>query len=178
LIIRRLIAPLTVAVVTVCAGQACAQGEFPATLPSQAVQPNDPAFPSVNGAATSSSFPANGTAPAPPLQAGASDECMKGFVPLREEAEKHGKLIRAAGERHAPPDEACKLIGNFGQAEIKMIKYLEKCGIPSKISDQLKAGHKNTETMQKKVCTVAQQAQRSGPSGPTGDFWTLPEKQL
>jgi hypothetical protein len=182
LIIRRLIVPLTAAVVTVCADQACAQGEFPATLPSQAVQPNDPAFPSVNGAATSSSFPANGTAPAPPLQAGPADECGSGFVPLREEAEKRGKLIKAASERHAPPAEACKLIGNFGQAEIKMIKYLEshaaKCGIPPKISDQLKTGHKNTETIQKKVCAVAQQAQRSGPSGPIGDFWTLPEKQL
>ena len=50
---------------------------------------------------------------------------MKEFVPLREEAEKRGKLIKAASERHAPPDEACKLIGNFGQAEIKMIKYVE-----------------------------------------------------
>ncbi len=46
-------------------------------------------------------------------------------MPLREEAEKRGKLIKAASERHAPPDEACKLIGNFGQAEIKMIKYVE-----------------------------------------------------
>ncbi len=64
---------------------------------------------------------------------------MKGFVPLREEAEKRGKLIKAASERHAPPDEACKLIGNFGQAEIKMIKYVEthsaKCGIPPQISE-------------------------------------------
>ena len=87
---------------------------------------------------------------------------MKGFVPLREEAEKRGKLIKAASERHAAPDEACKLIGNFGQAEIKMIKYVEtysaKCGIPPQIAEQLKNGHKNTETMQKKVCAVAQQA--------------------
>ena len=44
---------------------------------------------------------------------------------MREEAEKRGKLIKAASERHAPPDEACKLIGNFGQAELKMIKYVE-----------------------------------------------------
>ena len=59
---------------------------------------------------------------------------MKNFMPLREEAEKRGKLIKAASERHAPPDEACKLIESFGQAEIKMIKYVEanfaKCGIP------------------------------------------------
>jgi hypothetical protein len=96
---------------------------------------------------------------------------MKGFVPLREEAEKRGKLIKAASDRHAPPDEACKLIGNFGQAEIKMIKYVEtnssKCGIPPQIADQLKNGHKNTENMQKKVCAVAQQVQQRGPAGPS-----------
>jgi len=162
LIIRRLIVPLTVAVVTVHAGQAGAQGGFPAPLPGQ-VQANDPAFPPVPGQARGgdpafppvnsaaprasmggpSSFPVNGAAPitgsaferapAPPSQSSV-DECMKGFVPLREEAEKRGKLIKAAGERHAPPDEACKLITSFGQSEVKMINYVEtraaKCGIP------------------------------------------------
>jgi hypothetical protein len=140
LIIRRLIVPLAAAVVIVHAGQALAQSAFPAPLPSAGVIKNDPAFPPVNGAAPavsvgappSSSFPVNGAAPvtgsafergpAPPSQAGAADECMKGFMPLREDAEKRGKLIKAASDRHAAPAEACKLIGSFGQAEIKMIK--------------------------------------------------------
>src|SRR4030088_1413350 len=77
--------------------------------------------------------------------------CMKSFMPLRAEAEKRGKMIKAASDRHAPPDEACKLIGNFSQSEIKMIKYVEshaaKCGIPPQITEQLKGGHKNTESM-------------------------------
>ena len=187
MIIRCLIVPLTVAAVTLNVGQAFAQGAFPAPLPGQAVQPNDPAFPPVNGSAPAASigaapsaFPSGGAAPingsafertpAPP-SGGAADACMKGFIPLREEAEKRGKLIKAASERHAPPDEACKLIGNFGQSEIKMIKYIEansaKCGIPPQIGDQLKAGHKNTEAMQKKVCAVAQQAQTRGPAAPS-----------
>ena len=96
-----------------------------------------------------------------PSQAGASDECMKGFLPLREDAEKRGKMIKVASDRHAPPDEACKLIGNFGQAEVKMIKYVEanaaKCGIPPQIPEQLKNGHKNTEMMLKRVCDAAAQ---------------------
>ncbi len=194
MIIRRLIVPLAVAVVTLHAGQAFAQGAFPAPLPGQGTIKNDPAFPPVNGAASSSSFPVNGAAPitgsafergpAPPSQSGAADACMKGFVPLREEAEKRGKLIKAASERHAPPDEACKLIRNFGQAEIKMIKYVEtnaaKCGIPPQISDQLKNGHKNTEKMQTQVCSVAQQVQQRGPAGPSlsevlGSSAALPE---
>jgi hypothetical protein len=91
---------------------------------------------------------------------------------LREEAERRGKLIKAASERHAAPDEACKLIGNFGQAEVKMIKYVEAnsatCGISPEIADRLRTGHRNTDAMRKRVCAAAQQ--RGGPAGPVGDF--------
>jgi hypothetical protein len=136
--IRRLIVPLAFAALALHAGQAFAQDALPAPLPGQDADPasNASPFPPVNGAAPSASiggalapFPSNGAA------GGALDTCMKGFVPLRDEAEARGKLIKAASERHAPPDEACKLIGNFGQAEIKMIKYIDanatKCGIPA-----------------------------------------------
>lgn len=202
MIIRRLIVPLTVAFVTCHAGQGFAQSAFPAPLPGQAAPSNASPFPPVNGAAPSASvggaaspFPATGAAPvagsafergpAPPTQAGGPpDDCMKKFIPLREEAEKRGKLIKAASDRKASPEEACKLIGNFGQAEIKMIKYIEsnaaKCGIPQQVADQLKNGHKQTDAMQKKVCGVAQQAQQRGPAGPSlsevlGSSAALPE---
>ena len=198
--IRRLIVPLTAAVVTVHAGQALAQGAFPAPLPNQSAAPAGASpFPPVNGAAPSaavgapSAFPSQGSAPVssgfsgpPPQASGGAEACMKGFVPLREEAERRGKLIKAASDRKAPPDEACKLIGNFGQAELKMIKYVEtnsaKCGIPPQIADQLKNGHKNTEKMQTQVCNVAQQVQSRGPAGPSlsevlGSSAALPEAQ-
>jgi len=161
-------------------------------VPGQTVIRNDPAFPPVNGG-VSGSFPAGGTAPilgggfgrgpaSPTIPGGgASDTCMKNFMPLREEAEKRGKLIKAASERHAPPDEACKLIESFSQAEMKMMKYVEanstKCGIPPYVLEQLKKGHSaNTEPMQKKVCTMAQQR----PAGPSlsealGSSAALPE---
>ena len=109
---------------------------------------------------------------------------MKAFLPLREEAEKRGKLIKAAGDRKATPEEACKLIGNFSQAEIKMIKYIEsnaaKCGIPPDVATQMKNGHKNTDAMQKKVCGIAQQQAQKGPAGPSlsevlGSSASLPE---
>jgi hypothetical protein len=180
--------------VTFHAGHVFAQGAFPAPLPNQSASP----FPPVNGAAPSatvgapSAFPSQGTAPVtggfsgpPPQASGPADACMKGFVPLREEAERRGKLIKAASDRKAPPDEACKLIGNFGQAELKMIKYVEtnsaKCGIPPQIADQLRNGHKNTEKMQKQVCAVAQQA-AARPAGPSlsevlGSSAALPEAQ-
>jgi hypothetical protein len=204
LIIRRLIVPLTAALVTCHAGQGFAQSAFPAPLPGQAAPSNASPFPPVNAAAPAASvggpspFPATGAAPitgsafqrppAPPAQAGGQaggppDDCMKKFVPLREEAEKRGKMIKAAGDRKAGPEVACKLIGNFGQAEIKMIKFVEsnaaRCGIPQQVADQMKTGHKNTENMQKKVCAMAQQVQR-GPAGPSlsevlGSSAALPE---
>ena len=196
--IRRLIVPLTVAVVTLYVGQAYAQGAFPAPLPGRSGAPvndpafppvnraapaNDPAFPPVNGSAPTpslgASFPSGGAAPfggggqafAPPSQPG-DDACVKGFMQLRAEAEKRGKLIKTASDRHAPPAEACKLIGNFAQVETQMVKYVEthaaKCGIPPQISEQLKTGHKNTELMQQRVCAVAQgggaQQKPAGPS--------------
>jgi len=185
LIGRRLIMPLTVVFLTIQCGAANAQGAFPAPGRTM-VAANDPAFPPVNGAAPvasfgapSASFPVSGTAPVSSAfspaqpQASGPDACMQGFLPLRQEAEKRGKLIKAASDRHAPADEACKLIGNFAQSESKMIKYVEthaaKCGIPPQISDQLKNGHKNTEAMQQKICAVAlqQQQQQKGPAGPS-----------
>ncbi|APG08339.1 MULTISPECIES: hypothetical protein [Bradyrhizobium] len=185
--IRRLMVPITAAMVTLGAAGAHAQG-FPAPLPGQA--PTSSAFPPVNGSAPSASvgaapqgsFPVNGAAPvggagafsaAPPTQGGPGEDCMKTFMPLREEAEKRGKLIKAASDRHAAPEEACKLIRNFSQAETKMIKYIEanasKCGIPAQVSAQMKDGHKNTEAMATKVCNVAQQMQNQprGPAGPS-----------
>jgi hypothetical protein len=183
LTIRRLILPLTVAAIAIGIGDVRAQGAFPAPLPGQAAPSGASPFPPVNGAAPSASvgaFPTNGAAPigggmmggSPPPQGGGSpDVCMKDFMPLRQEAERRGKLIKAASDRHATPDEACKLIKNFGQAEIKMISFVEshltKCSIPPQVADQLKNGHKNTETMQTKVCAVAAQVQQRGPAGPS-----------
>ena len=199
--IRHLMVPFTAVMVTMGAAGAYAQSAFPAPLPNQA--PTSSAFPPVNGSAPTasvgvapqSSFPVNGAAPiggagafsaAPPTQGGPGEDCMKAFMPLREEAEKRGKLIKAASDRKASPDEACKLIGNFGQAELKMIKYVEtnsaKCGIPAQIADQLRNGHKNTEKMQKQVCGMAAQVQARGAAGPSlsevlGSSAALPEAQ-
>jgi hypothetical protein len=204
-IFHRSIVPLTLAFFAVHAGQALAQGAFPAPLPGQAAPSSASPFPPVNGAAPTASigaapspFPSGGAAPVAgtgfqrpagpqPQQGGAGqDACLQAFVPLREDAEKRGKAIKAASDRHASPQEACKLITSYAQAETKMIKYVaghaQKCGIPPQISDQLKAGHKNTEDMLKKVCNVAQQQaqQQQAPAGPSlsevlGSATVLPE---
>ena len=103
---------------------------------------------------------------------------------MREEAEKRGKLLRVAGSKHAGPDEACKLIKSFIEAELKMIKYVEtnsaRCGIPPQIGEQLKNGHKHTDEMKTKICTAAEQMAKRGPAGPSlsevlGSATQLPE---
>lgn len=89
-------------------------------------------------------------------------------MPLRTDAEAKAKAIQAAGKRKAPPQEACKLIGSFAQAETKMIKFVEanaqKCGIPPQVGEQMKKGHANTTQLQTKVCAAAAQ----GPAAPAG----------
>ena len=202
--IRQLIAALIAAAVTFHAGQVLAQGAFPAPLPGKAGTVNDPAFPPVNGAAPATAFgtappvaPSFGNAPAPasfpgpggtpfaapPTQGGPPDNCMKEFLPLRQETEKRGQALKVANDKRLGPDVACKLMGSFIQAEVKMIKYVEtnsaKCGIPPQISEQLKKGHKGAEAMQEKICNAAAQAQK-GPVGPSlsdvlGSATALPE---
>ncbi|MDO8979497.1 MAG: hypothetical protein Q7V17_09740 [Afipia sp.] len=196
----RLIASLAAATFVMHAADVRAQGAFPAPLPGQAAPPpasNASPFPPVNNAA--SPFPpVNGataapvrqqpssnafSAGAPPVGGGGfgapqqqagpppgAEECQKGFLPLRADAEAKAKLIQAAGKRKAAPQEACKLIANFAQAETKMIKFVDanaqKCGIPAQVSDQMKKGHANTSQLQQRVCAAASQAQ-AGPAGPS-----------
>ena len=96
--------------------------------------------------------------------------CEDGYGSLRDDVERKGKLVREASGRHARPDEACKLVGAYAQAEVKMIKYLEtnaqQCGIAPQIVERLKSGHKNTEGLERKVCAIAQETQQRGPGAP------------
>jgi hypothetical protein len=198
LIIRRLIVPTVAAVFTMHSLPVHAQSAFPAPLPNQAASspfpaplPNQSAAPAAAEPSpfppvgASGAFPAAGAAPiagggggfAPPPQAApmgqqaGGEACMNEFVKLRQEAEKRGAAIQAAGKRKAPAAEACKLITAFAASETKMISYVvtnaKRCGIPGEIADQLKKGHQNTSGMQKKVCDIAAQQQQRGPAGPS-----------
>jgi hypothetical protein len=105
---------------------------------------------------------AQGTLPASPPGQVERDACMKEFVHLRKGAEARGKLVKAASARHAGRGEACRLIRNFGQSEIDMIKYVEansaKCEMPPQTGARLRARHENTEAALAKDCM------------PVGDF--------
>lgn len=141
--IRPALRPLVAFAAMVLAGEALAQGPMPA------------------GAQTNPSAPAGASRP---LGGGFKPppSCLKEFTPLRDETLLRGRLIRAAGERHAPNAEACRLVHDYELAQSKMIDFAvahaETCGIPAKITDQLRAGHENTVALMKKVCTLTQRA--------------------
>jgi hypothetical protein len=94
--------------------------------------------------------------------------CVKEFLRLRGIAEKRAAAIRAASERKAPPQEACKLFNSFSAAEAKMLKYATDnsvwCGIPPEVVTSLKNAHAKTNEMRTKICKVA----AAGPPRPPG----------
>ena len=76
-----------------------------------------------------------------------------------------GLAAKAAGQKHAPREEMCKLITTYAAAEAKWVKFTEtgvqSCGIPAQIATQLNKVHTNTEQTREKVCAAG-----PGPGGP------------
>jgi len=101
-----------------------------------------------------------------------ADECKNEFAPLRDEAQRRGKLVKDASVRHAPADETCGLIRSFVEAEIKMMDFVEAqataCAVPASVLEQLKSSSRTTQALQVKICNAAHQPQTSSP--PKGDF--------
>jgi hypothetical protein len=163
---RRRIPALTMVLIAVGGADGRAQGAWPGqTAPI-------PGLVGTQGRVANNGGLQIGAAMAPfPPTGGLQDRCTADFHPLREEAERRGKLIKDAGQRHATPDEACGLIRSFGQSEIKMITFIEahptQCWHLAQVAVELRRGHQNTDRMQTKVCAMVGQRQ---PAGPVGDF--------
>jgi hypothetical protein len=106
------------------------------------------------------------TAAQPPGPAGQgngtpnADECKNEFAPLRDEAARRGQLVKDASARHAPTDEACRLIRSYVEAEDRMVDFVEArataCAVPASVLEQLKRSNRTTEALQIKICNVAQ----------------------
>jgi len=95
--------------------------------------------------------------------------CATEFFKLRDTAGKKAEAIRAASQRHAPPQEACGLFNAFSAAEAKMLKYAIDnsvwCGIPPQIITQIKEQHAKSNEIRTKICQAAAAPPR--PAGPT-----------
>ena len=101
-------------------------------------------------------------------QQGPPPECQQ-LLTLRDETQKHGQALSAAGKKKVPPDQACKLFKAFLAAETKMIKGLDqlgpRCGVPSDVAKKVKAQHVQAEGAAKNICDAAAQGPR--PTGPS-----------
>jgi hypothetical protein len=89
------------------------------------------------------------------------------FPSLREDVEKAGALLKAAGDRKAPREEACALFKAFVPKEAKMLKFLETnrtvCGVPPNVLTQIRSNHASSIRVRNQVCSAAPAAAQ-GPS--------------
>ena len=95
--------------------------------------------------------------------------CLQEFMKLRADAEHKAAAIKAANDRKATAQEACRLFNAFSASETKLIKYASDngtwCGIPPQAIEEMKKGHKHTDEIRTKVCQIAAAPPR--PSAPS-----------
>jgi hypothetical protein len=124
-------------------------------MPSSPGMPGAPGMPGMPGAGF-------GAPQAPP------PACQQ-LLTYRDETQKHGQALQAAGQKKVPPEELCKLFTAFLGAETKLLKGLEAnsalCGVPADVIKNVKAGHAKASQIGKQVCDVAAQGPR--PTGPS-----------
>jgi len=99
-----------------------------------------------------------GGMPVPPPQQGPAPACQQ-LLTLRDETQKHGAALQAAGQKNVKPDEICPLFQAFLAAEAKMIEGLEEnsatCAVPAEVIRQVKFAHDKATRMGKHVCDAA-----------------------
>jgi len=107
-------------------------------------------------------------APQPSQPAAPPPACQK-LMSLRDETQKTGLAVQAAGKKKASPAEACKLFNVFAAAESKFARGLEEgkaqCGVPDEVIKRTKAELEQISQIRKQVCELAAQGpQNAGPS--------------
>src|SRR5262249_21980151 len=100
-------------------------------------------------------------------QQGPPPACQQ-LIAYRDETQKHGKALSAAGQKKAPPEEICKLFKAFLASETKMIKGMEElsatCGVPPDVIKAVRENHGKASQMGKQVCDVAAMPKQTGPT--------------
>ena len=124
--------------------------------------PGMPGSPGMGGPGMASPFGA------PPPQQGPPPACQQ-LLAMRDETQKHGAALQAAGQKKAGPEEVCKLFKAFLASETKMIKGLKEnsatCGVPPEVIKSVTAAHGKASEMGKHICDAAAQGPR--PAGPS-----------
>jgi hypothetical protein len=151
---------LAVVLAAASAGPAGAQfGAIPG-MPGMPIGPGIPGAPGIPG--MPGLGPPAGQPPAPP-------PACQHLMALRDEAQKNGLAVQAAGKRKASPAEACKLFNTFVVSETKFIRGLEEnkaqCGVPDEVIKRSKVESEQVSKIRTQICEVAAQGpQNAGPS--------------
>lgn len=126
--------------------------------PSAPVQAQPSPFPTPGQAGAfpqTGSFSPGGPRAAPPPQAAPPAVCMQ-FPPIRDQTEKDGTAIKAAGDRKASREEVCSLFNKFIASEAKMVNFLvanrETCGVPPDAIKHVRGQHAKSQQMRKQIC--------------------------
>ncbi len=142
------------------------QQSSPFPPPGQQTSPFPPPgqrspFPPAGQTGGFSAVPSRAPAGPPPPGAASPDVCLQ-FPPIRDQAEKDGTAIKAAGDRKAAREEVCVLFTRFVASEAKMVKFLEThrttCGVPPDAIKHVRGQHAKSQQIRKQVCSA-------GPSG-------------
>jgi hypothetical protein len=90
--------------------------------------------------------------------------CLKDFLPLREEMDKRFESVKNMMAKRPSASEACSVLTRFTQAEVVLLKFVEKnsptCPFPPGLLDNIKASNAKSEGYKKQACTAAAQQQQ------------------
>lgn len=94
-----------------------------------------------------------GAAPAGPPPA-----CQQ-LLTLRDEMQKHGQALQAAGQKKAAPKDLCRLFKTYLAAGGRMAEALEEgaatCGVPAEVPNQIRAQQAKESQIAKQICDAA-----------------------
>lgn len=95
--------------------------------------------------------------------------CMDDIVKLRTEVEKRGNAAQAVSKRRGSPDEACKALSGFVEANSRLVNFIKSngrsCGIPPDVLPNLTKQHATYVQYRTSACNAAAQPRQA--PGPT-----------
>jgi hypothetical protein len=120
-----------------------------------------------------------------PVPGDGSPPACRHLMALRDEAQKNGLAVRAAGKRKASAPEACELFNTFVASETKFIRGLEEnkaqCGVPDDVIKRSKAESEQVSKIRRQIREIAASRGRLYPAPdfqeplPAPDNYFLPK---
>jgi hypothetical protein len=89
-----------------------------------------------------------------------SDQCKEQYGALKKDLEAAAQPIREVKQRRGPAAALCGLITAYGEAEIKIIEFVDanstRCGFSRNFGDDARKAHVTTERLAAEACKKPQ----------------------